>query len=771
MRRHIEVDKLDHSDEEKTLDSRNSETLKPSDINMSAKLMTQSFLAMLEDKRKQPKMIPIETRRDNSESNDKRGHGFVNTFNSVAGRQLDSGKHTLSYDLESEGWQVIDDANTDSRQMDKSNEEDDYKDETNEDLDCDDEQPLTKKSDLKSSSSDEDNKTKRKKAKKDKKRKKRKVSTTSDSSDSDSDNENDKEIENKKKSKKKKKNKKRKRRVSSSSSSSDDEKSKKQKKKKRKKESSNESDDEDESEANKKSALDPDLKEAIKDDSAISETKEIAKIKEKKKKHKSDSSDTDSNKKKKKKSKKKSSKKRKRRSSSSSSSNSSDSSDSNSKKKKKKKKKSKKNKSKKQKKKGKKEKTKTADKCEDKKKVKHESDEKDGSEVVIVLSVGEPPLELKWPKKLIKQTHCLPSLQFSINPKVMVNADDFKEVKLRSHCFESRTPIKESIKLVSEYERFIDELNPNMQNEGLSHHYEAIEGKLTRNMSDKIERQEVMTSAERRALEKLKKQSLHCYETNDDHRRHEDMKSAPINAYYTAKVQKTCPLKASDKETKCNKSNEFDIKSNETISLSLEERSHRHESNQSEVNKIDDKKRTAQELLERVKQRRHSSKDNKDKDRQVSKQLPHIGKMKAKKFLKKGSVTTANADSTQSAFVSQPMALDMNYDYNWYYNYYMNSVYGVAQCPQVNDPSLASAYYAYYSMLTSCEYSQTDLNEWAAQHGLTIDNTLTTAVKCEPHSEQLNDNNNDKAETLDKKEEVSYLNIYVTKVSKFIYLL
>lgn len=724
----MEIDKLDHSDEEQTMDSRNSEILKPSDINMSEKRLTQSFLAMLEEKQKRAKMIPIVTRSDASETDDRR-HGFVNTFNSVAGKQSDSGKHTLSYDLESEGWQVVDDANADSKQVCKSAEEDDYKEEeegTNDDFDTEHYEKPIKRYEDKSDSSDEQYKSKRKKSKKQKKRRKRKASTSSDSSESDSDNENADDIEKKKKSKKKKKIKKRKRKVSSSSSSSDyEEKTKRLKKKKKKRESSSESEDEDKREAKDESVKDLDKHPPTESEIASAEGKDISKAKDKKKKHKSDSSDSDSNNKKKKKSKKKISKKRKHKSSSSSSSDSSDSSDSDSRKKKKKKK-SKKSKNKKHKKKEKKEKEKNKVVSEEKKRVKHEMEQKEENDFVVVMSMGEPPLQLKWPKQMIKQTYCSPSLQYSINPKVTVNASDFKEVKIHSHSFES-SGAKESTKLVSEYERFIDELNPDVQSQEPYHRFDSFDSKLR----DKAERQDVMTpmtSSERRALEKLKKQSLHSYDTKEEYRRHEELKSAPMNAYYSAKVHKTSPLKLIDNiDTKSNKSTENDIKSNEAISLSIEERPHKRETSHSEVDKSDDQKRTAQELLERVKQRRHSSKDGRETNREArtTKQLPHIGKMKAppKRTTRKGAVTTANADSTQTAFVSQPMTLDMNYDYNWYYNYYLNSAYGVAQYPQANDPTLASAYYAYYSMLTSNDYNQSDLNDWAKQHGLTFETT------------------------------------------------
>jgi len=69
------------------------------------------------------------------------------------------------------------------------------------------------------------------------------------------------------------------------------------------------------------------------------------------------------------------------------------------------------------------------------------------------------------------------------------------------------------------------------------------------------------------------------------------------------------------------------------------------------------------------------------------------------------------------------MKLDMNFDYNWYYNYYMSSMYALGQYPQAPDPTLSSAYYAQYSMATSCDYNPTDLTNWMTQKGYTLDST------------------------------------------------
>jgi len=117
-------------------------------------------------------------------------------------------------------------------------------------------------------------------------------------------------------------------------------------------------------------------------------------------------------------------------------------------------------------------------------------------------------------------------------------------------------------------------------------------------------------------------------------------------------------------------------------------------------------------------------------------------------------VTTANADSTQNAFVSQPMALDMNYDYNWYYNYYMSSVYGVGQYPQVADPALASAYYAQYSMLTSYDYNQNDLNNWVTQRGYVLENS-SDLTQTEVKSSEQTDEKSVKTEALEPSVESS----------------
>ena len=547
-RRQIEViERIENnSDEEKTMDSKHSEILKPSDINETEKRLTQSFLAMLEEKQNRAKMIPMTHSNDSADNDPNRTHGFVNTFNNVNIRQMEARKHTLSYDLEREGWQVIDDANTDFKHNQNSKStENDYYDERRHHSESiastGPEKAREKAIEMDSDSSGYKNKTKKKKSKKQKKKKKRKASTSSDSdSNSDNDNADEAETKSKKRSKKKKKkSKKRKKKVSSSSSTSENEEQiKKHKKKKKRKNSSSESESDDKPEDNVNLVSIPQTSgENVFPETtslANNEVSENIKIKDKKKSKRkssdSDSSDSDSDldtKKKKKKKRKKSSKKRKHRSSSSSSSDSSDSSDSDDRKKKKKKK-SKKSKSKKHKKKSeKKEKSKSI--VEDKKQIKEENLD---SEFVKVMSVGETPLDLKWPKKLIKYTHCLPSLQYSINPKVTPNSNDFRDVQQITnishfediHRNESVIDT-EPLELTTEYERFIGELNPVQQNDAIDGETHSLESKLrdklVKQFNDRNESQKTdsMTSSERRALEKSKKQSYNSFDTNDGHKK------------------------------------------------------------------------------------------------------------------------------------------------------------------------------------------------------------------------------------------------------------
>ncbi|CAG2100665.1 unnamed protein product, partial [Medioppia subpectinata] len=485
------------------------------------------------------------------------------------------------------------------------------------------------------------------------------------------------------------------------------------------------------------------------------ETEELSKTNDKKKKKRKtkeyDSSDSDldnKKKRKKKRSRKKSSKRRKRRSSSSSSSSdSSDSSDSDDRKKRKRKHKKK---SKKHRKDSKKVlETKEKSRIEEKKKAKEED-----IEFVTVFSVGETPIELKWPKNMIKVTACEPKLQYSTNPKVAINSDDFKQSKERNKISEEIEKIRhfgtnsengcKNEKLSTEYEKFMGELNPSHESHCVTEESRDLETKLreklVKQMYDKKDEDlDLMTSSERRAIEKMKKKG-HNYDENVDNKKHDDLKSAPMSAYYSAKVQKSSPIHRSNEsekyESKSSKTNESENyhKMNE-ISLNISEQrshsSHSSEKSHSKDRSHEEKKRTttAKELLERVKQKKDSNKESKDSgdrdDSHRSKRLPQTAKIPHKKWLSraKSSVTTANADSTQQAFVSQPMKLDMNFDYNWYYNYYMNSMYGLGQYPQVNDPSLTSAYYAQYSMATSYDYSQNDVTEWMAQRGLTLDST------------------------------------------------
>ena len=260
----------------------------------------------------------------------------------------------------------------------------------------------------------------------------------------------------------------------------------------------------------------------------------------------------------------------------------------------------------------------------------------------------------------------------------------------------------------------------------------------------------------------------------------DDLKSAPLSAYYSPKVPKSSPNhKTNDSEvieTKI-RGHESDHQNRITINVEhKEESSHRHDLKSSN-SKTEDKKVTAKELLERVKQRKPDTKDSKDsvkkessetKDTKKSRTMPHIGKSKvlSKKSLSKKSVTTATADSTQNAYVSEPMKLDMNYDYNWYYNYYMQSVYGIGQYPQVNDPALTSAYYAQYSMVTSYDYNQNDLNNWMTQRGYTFDSNSEANQKLNDveNSEQLNEQNI-KTESLEPSVESSASDLIKDDVS------
>jgi len=132
-------------------------------------------------------MVPIVHNNDTSDAD--RRHGFVNTFNTLNKQQNDR-KHTLSYDLEREGWQVIDDASAESKHRNKSTEDEDYDEKRHysESMDSTAAQNLAQKdADIGTVSSDHKNKNKKKKSKKQKKSKKRKASTSSDSSESESD--------------------------------------------------------------------------------------------------------------------------------------------------------------------------------------------------------------------------------------------------------------------------------------------------------------------------------------------------------------------------------------------------------------------------------------------------------------------------------------------------------------------------------------------------------------------------------------------------------
>ncbi|CAG2162500.1 unnamed protein product [Oppiella nova] len=763
-RRHVESDKRDETNnEEKADDSKNSETLKPSDIKSNEKRLTQSFLAMLEEKQSKSKMIPFDTNNE-AIDDDNRQHGFVNTFNSI--REMEAKKHTLSYDLEREGWQVIDDANSESSRK-RRNTKDVHKSE-------DKSKHLVSKESVghektgkevkdESSSSGNETSHKKRKSKKRRNKKKRSSSTSSDSSDSESDHENEDEVEvSDKKSKKKRKSRKKKKKVVSSSSSSEDESTQKKKSKTKRADTSSDSETEDKPKEN--SCLTPTQKlyetntlaeKVVSVEKDETDTKAKDKKKKKRKQKDYDSSDSDvekEKKKKKKKRRKKSSKRRKRRSSSSSSSSdSSDTSESEDRKKKRRKHKKKKSRKHKKDKKLSENKEKTKVMTEDKKKMKDTE-----IEFVTVLSVGETPVELKWPKNLIKYTQCEPSIQYSISPKVTVNSDDFKQTKeprnkiveeierIRHFGIDNESENKGHEKLTTEYEKFMDEVNPNYESHAISEESKDLETKLreklVKQLYDKKDDDfEAMTPAERRAIEK-KKKSYHSYvDASDDHRRHEDLKSAPMSAYYSAKVQKSSPppvhrsSETEKYETKSSKTNETESyhKMNE-ISLNISEQrshsSHSSDKHSSQKSSEDKKKTTAKELLERVKQRKDSNKDSKETtdkdDSHRSKRLPQTAKIPPnKKWLTRSKTVTANADSTQNTFVSQPMKLDMNFDYNWYYNYYMSSMYALGQYPQAPDPTLSSAYYAQYSMATSNDYNPTDLTNWMTQKGYTLDST------------------------------------------------
>ncbi|XP_054161496.1 dentin sialophosphoprotein-like [Oppia nitens] len=453
-----------------------------------------------------------------------------------------------------------------------------------------------------------------------------------------------------------------------------------------------------------------------------------------------DSSDSEDDRKRR----KKKSKKRKHRSSSSSSS-SSDSSDSSEseKEKKKRKKRSKKKKSKKHKKDKKSSDSKRKAKVsnEEKKKVKEEPE----VEFVTVMSVGNLPIELKWPKNLIKFTITEPILQHSINPKVNINPDDFKH----SAVFDKRNNCENESKekLNSEYEKFIGELNPvsGVSNNDDSHEMEIkLREKLVKQLNDKRSHQN--HDSDRRNSDKKKSDLI------DDHRRRDDRSP---NAQRSPSHRSH---KSEKHDSRSNKSHERDSlhKTNNSISdrshsyHSFDKKHSKDYSNTSDKN-LDDKKRTARELLEKVKQKKDLNKEKEDKTKSKeisshkSKGLPQTGKIpEKKKWLSKTktatTTTTANADSSQSTYVSQPMKLNMNFDYNWYYNYYYNSLYGMAQYPQTNDPTLASAYYAQYSMATSYDYSQTDLTNWVSERGYSIE-TPHNEQQIESNTKENNENN------------------------------
>lgn len=753
-----------------------NDALKPSDIKMMHKTSNQSFLAMLEEKHNKAKMIPIDIKPFKvREDDENKSHGFINTFNTVGDSER---KHNLSYDLEKEGWEVIDDATNENQ----GKQSDSYR------------KNKTKDSDEESSkSSDEDQKKKKKrKSKKSRKKKKKKRTSSSDSSDSESEEEKDESESNKKKTKKKKKSK-RKRKPSASSSDEEkkDEKSKK-KKKRKKSESCSESDiKKSEIEATSSKANDSLLiseenkTEEVKTDE--NEGKEVKKKdkKKKKKKRKGSSSESDSGeeekKKKKRKSKKKRSKKRKQEASSSESDDSSDSSSS--KKKKKKKRKSKKEKKSKKNKKDKKEQKHKI--SEDKKKPKEEI-EKD--EFIIVNSIGDPPLELKWPKKLINFTNAHPSLQYSINPKVQINQEDFQSKEENLKIFYERiqrykrnfssqeeqnysnyyqNENYESGNLASEYERFMDELNPCFMNpEGRQDNIDLevkLREKLIRqmeyNQKDNIVKQEQfeLTPSEIRAMEKMKKQR-YKNEEYDSYKMH-GYDSASASSYYSIKKQpKTPEQEYPSEEADYKHDSERYIKSEE-ISISFSERQKGENIIHQDIRNDDnDKKKTAKELLERVKQKKSEKRDDEgEKHYKYDKKSHHIGKLKKplkKSYLNKsdGSLITANADSTQNInYVSKPMTLDMNYDYNWYYQYYL-SHYNLDQY-SASAASAAAAYYAHYSMLTSIDYQKSDFDKWITQKGYIqhpieensknlsiINNNLVTINASEKAQEQASQN-------------------------------
>ncbi|KAI1289782.1 hypothetical protein HDE_08932 [Halotydeus destructor] len=94
--------------------------LKPTDIKETQKKATQSFLAMLEEKKKS-KMIPVviaSKPKDDLDSESSKKHGFVSSFVIVGGENKSESKENLSTDMEDDGWKVIDEAQRKSKKTD-----------------------------------------------------------------------------------------------------------------------------------------------------------------------------------------------------------------------------------------------------------------------------------------------------------------------------------------------------------------------------------------------------------------------------------------------------------------------------------------------------------------------------------------------------------------------------------------------------------------------------------------------------------------------------
>lgn len=214
-----------------------------------------------------------------------------------------------------------------------------------------------------------------------------------------------------------------------------------------------------------------------------------------------------------------------------------------------------------------------------------------------------------------------------------------------------------------------------------------------------------LSSSERRALEKQKRIEI-------SQREKDEALSGPSSSYYSSHK--------SDKREK--DSDKVDIKSEDrsprrSSKESSEGSAKKEKEGRRQSRETEEKKITAKDLLERVKNKKQDG-DVKSDKRDSKSSLDSkviIGKMKSSKR----SFTRKPEDPGAKA------AERINSDYLWYQHYYATSY---------NLDHYSASYSAYYTMVTSGDYAQSDITAWMEQQGYSYPSVYDANGALIPHT-------------------------------------